>query len=537
MKCLQGIFLLIISVFGLFCNDSYSQSVPKYYQNPILSGFYPDPSICRVGDDYYMVNSSFEWFPAIPIHHSKDLVNWKLIGHGLTNKTQINIHSNVNNSRGIYAPTIRYHSGIFYIISTCVECGGNFYITSKSPTGPWSHPIWLEEAPGIDPSLFWDDDGQCYYIGNENVSENTRRWIGESFIWMQEIDLEKGKLIGERKTLTYGHAINARWTEAPHLYKINGKYLLMVAEGGSSHNHATTVFHSDNLWGPYIADQANPVFTHRHLGKNYPLWAVGHTDLVQTQKGDWWAVLHAKHRVDGYSILARETYLVSVTFQEQTPLFNPEIGILESKNMCPDLPWSPNKLNNTIDNFQSNELNSEWNFLRTPQYKWYSFKEDELVLDVRPKKIERLSNPSFIAKRVTNHEFIAKTTMKFKPKNKHEKAGIVLYRNANSNFQFLKQKDSIVLIKNTIEGKKTIAKIKFKSTRVILKIEAYKPNLATFSFSEDGLKFEQVGESQDLSNLADEIGVRFNGLYIGMYATSSNKLSKNKAYFDWFVYK
>ena len=200
------------------------------FKNPILSGFHPDPSICRVGDEYYMVNSSFEWFPGIPIYKSKDLINWKLIGYGITRPEQMQFADGLQDSRGIYAVTIRHHDGLFYLITTCVQCGGNFYITAKDPAGPWSDPVWLH-SQGIDPSLFWDEDEKYYYVGHGNMSRKSD-WPDKNGAWMQELDTKQGKLVGKRVQLTHGHASNARWTEGPHIYKINGKYMLLVAEGG-----------------------------------------------------------------------------------------------------------------------------------------------------------------------------------------------------------------------------------------------------------------------------------------------------------------
>ena len=205
----------------LFTTTAFSQT---NFQNPILPGYHPDPSICRVGEDYYLVNSTFEWFPGMPIHHSKDLVNWELIGYGIHRPEQLALQKGLGDFMGVFAVTIRYHDGIFYLINTCVQCekGGNFYITATNPAGPWSDPVWLD-APGIDPSLMWDDDGKCYYVGHGNL-KGKQDWPQQQGAWLQELDTDQGKLVGPRKQLTYGHANNAVWTEGPHLYKINGKY-------------------------------------------------------------------------------------------------------------------------------------------------------------------------------------------------------------------------------------------------------------------------------------------------------------------------
>ncbi len=526
---------IFTSLLLIFNGVHYGQNTVDTFQNPILPGFNPDPSICAVGEDFYLVTSSFEWFPGLPIYHSKDLTNWELIGYGLSQENTMTIPKEVNNSRGVYAPTIRYHNGTFYIINTCIECGGNFYITAKNPRGPWSQPVWLD-APGIDPSLFWDDDGSCYYTGNENVGDD-KEWEGQSFIWIQELDLKKKALVGERKKLTYGHAINARWTEGAHLYKINGTYLLMVAEGGTSFHHATTVFYSDSIFGPYEAEQANPVFTHRFLGKDYPIWAVGHTDLVQTGNKDWWAVLHAKKKINGYSIIGRETYLVPVSFEGKRPVFNSGIGILQEKMKRPDLRLHPFKTKANRDAFNDQTLGLEWNFLKSPKTKWHRLSGGKLILDILPGEVDKKELISLIAKRVLDHNFKASTAMEFASKKSNEKAGIILYRSSDSHYQLVKSAHEIQLIKTFGKEKEMVAKIPYNGTTVQLRIEGDGKNKAQFSFSRDGIAFQKIGNPQDLSGLGDETALRFNGLMIGIYATSQGAPSKSKVSFDWFGYE
>ena len=228
---------------------------------------------------------------------------------------------------GIWAPTLRYHNGTFYLITTAHGCGGNFYMTTKNPAGPWSDPVWLKDAPGIDPSLFFDEDGRCYYTGNRWDFKST--WPAQCAVWMQELDLQKRCLVGERKTLAYGHAANAKYAEGPHLYKIEDHYLLLMAEGGSDYNHAVTALTAKSLWGPYVPCTVNPVLTHRHLGKDYPVQSLGHADLAQTPTGHWYAVFLGKRIVEGGLVpLGRETFLCEVSFQNGKPIFNPGIGVI-----------------------------------------------------------------------------------------------------------------------------------------------------------------------------------------------------------------
>ncbi|HHE72603.1 MAG TPA: glycoside hydrolase family 43 protein, partial [Chloroflexi bacterium] len=287
--------------------------MPQTFRNPILSGFYPDPSICRVGDDYYLVNSSFEYFPGLPIFHSRDLVHWRQIGHVLDRPEQLNLDG-VRPSGGLYAPTIRYHAGTFYVTNTLVDGPGpkgNFIVTATDPAGPWSEPVWLDDAPGIDPSLFFDEDGRVWYVGNRHAFEG--HYPGHCEIWLQELDLENMTLVGERYLLWDGALKGAVYAEGPHLYRVNDHYYLMIAEGGTGHDHAVTIARSDSITGPYYPNPRNPILTHRHLGQDYPIVGTGHADLVETQYGEWWMVALAMRPYDGYFYnLGRETFLIPV---------------------------------------------------------------------------------------------------------------------------------------------------------------------------------------------------------------------------------
>lgn len=535
-------FILAVTI----CLNVFAQTPPETFKNPILSGFYPDPSICRVGDTYYMVNSTFEWYPGLPIHRSKDLVNWEKIGHGLHRPDQIAYRDGLKNSNGIFAPSIRYNDGTFYIITTMVGQKGNFIITAKDPAGPWSDPMWIKDAPGIDPSLYWED-GKCYYTGASVIDGTRGEWPGKNGVWMQEIDPDKGVLIGEKKQLTYGHASNARWAEGPHLFKINGEYILLIGEGGTSEFHAVTIFNSKNLWGPYIPNHANPVLTHRHLGFTYPITQTGHADLVQTQNGEWWSVMLAKRPLDGNSILARETFLAKVEIWENESgvsfMYNPGFGLVKEEQERPNLPWTPVPEIKYLDEFDGESLDLEWNFLRTPGTDWYKQENGKMEIELRPESVNDWKNPSFIARRVKDHYFEASTKMTFNSNKENEQAGLVLYRKSSTHYQLLREKDEVVLLKTTAievaaeKGKtEEVARKSFKGDELYLKVVGEGLN-AKFHYGSNENKMKQIGGVQDLSNFGDEIAWGFNGTYVGMYATSNGKKSINKVAFDWFDYK
>lgn len=533
---MRKIFMLFVC---LLMANLFTFADNSTFRNPILSGFHPDPSICRVGDDYYMVNSSFEWFPGIPIYKSKDLVNWKLIGYGVTRPEQMQFADGLQDSRGIYAVTIRYHEGLFYLITTCVQCDGNFYITAKDPAGPWSDPVWLR-SQGIDPSLFWDEDGKCYYVGHGNMSRKSD-WPEKNGAWLQELDTKKGKLVGKRVQLTHGHASNARWTEGPHIYKIDGKYMLLVAEGGTGYHHSVTVFHSDSIWGPYIPDHANPVLTHRHLGKDSKINSVGHADLVQTQKGDWWAVSLGKRKFDGGTYLARETFLTPVEFQKlegmkyKTPIFNPGKGMIQEVCERPDLPWTPVEKQAVRDDFNNDTLTLEWNFLRTPMEKWYDIKDGSMQIKLRPQVADSLVNPSLIARRIEHIDFTASTKVKFSTRKTNEQAGIIVYRSSKGFALFVKEKKDVALYEVTKKGRKEVARMPYTKQEAVMTVTSDGMNLHFF-YGENEKTLADIGAVIPLHVISDEQNNGFNGPYVGMYATSNGKSSKNSAKFDWFDY-
>lgn len=509
----------------------WGQTVPDQFKNPILPGFNPDPSICRVADDYYLVTSSFTWFPGIPIYHSKDLVHWELIGHGLEKPGQIDLTA-VTDKNGIWAPTIRHHDGVFYIISTCNTCGGNFYITAKDPRGPWSNPVWLTDAPGIDPSLFWDDDGKCYYTGNRWDIKTADKWPGQTSIWMQELDLKKQQLIGEPKLLTYGHASNAQYVEGPHLYKINGRYVLLVGEGGTDYNHAVTAHVSASLWGPYTATIVNPVLSHRQLGENYPIQAVGHADLVQTQTGDWWSVVLGKRMVDGKVPLGRETFLCKVDFQDGTPIYNAGHGKVLSRQTRPDLPWSPLS---GVRKEGGPTGNSSWYTIRTAKHAFYEETKSGMILPLMPAVLDSLTHASIVLQKVTDTGFTVSARVNFAASNKGEQAGLVLYRTTNSYYLLCKEKDEVVLYKKFKEAKQVIARLSYRAASVYFEFDVSRLNIS-FRYGSNKAAMKLIGGIQDLTVLSDNEVNRFNGLGIGFYASSNGRKSNRKAFFEDYRY-
>ena len=304
IKQVLGWILIIFSLILVSLNNSSAQN-NKMFNNPILAGFYPDPSICRVGNDYYLVNSTFSYFPGIPFFQSRDMVNWKQIGSVMDRPEKYDLNGR-GVSEGLFAPAIRYHNGVFYVTCTYVGGGGNFVVTSKNPAGPWSDPVWIPQVNGIDPSMFFDDDGKAYIIYNSIPPDNKSLYNGHRTIRMYEFDIGTLKVTGKEYVLVNGGTDISKkpvWIEGPHIFKKDGYYYLIAAEGGTGENHSEVVFRSKEVNGPYVPYEKNPILTQRQLSpaRKFPITCTGHADFVQTESGRWWAVFLGCRPYEPYS--------------------------------------------------------------------------------------------------------------------------------------------------------------------------------------------------------------------------------------------
>ena len=363
----------------------------KKLKNPIIPGYYPDPTICRVGDDFYLACSSFEMSPGIPIFHSKDLAHWKQIGNAMTMENGFHMEKNTLVG-GVMAPTLRYHNGLFYIINTNFSDKGNYIITAEDPAGPWSEPHWLTDVPGIDASIFFDNDGQAYIMGTGDVWDNGTG-VKERGIWLAKYDMEKFCMAGEPVTIFNSALRVGSAPEAPHLYHIGDYYYLMIAEGGTEHYHAVMIARSKEIFGFYEGNPANPVMTHRHMGFTSPIINVGHADFVDLPDGSWYAVMLASRLIDKeYKNLGRETFICPVVWEREWPLFSPETGKIEWEYDAPaSLPWTIEETKKTTYDFDTEELEPEWVCLGTPYEKFYSIQDSKLSIRcIRQKLVDDL---------------------------------------------------------------------------------------------------------------------------------------------------
>lgn len=490
------------------------------FTNPVIEGFSPDPSVCRVDDDYYLITSTFGYFPGVPIYHSKDLVNWQQIGNVLDRKEQINL-SNTNRSQGIFAPTIRYHDGIFYVITTNVTNGGNFYVTSTDPAGPWSKPHFIDNAPGIDPSFFFDDNGKCYYVGTRPNAKGVK-YDGDWEVWLQEFDLKTNQLVGLNTKIWKGALRDAVWPEAPHIYKKGGYYYLMIAEGGTSYNHAITIARSKNINGPYIGNKNNPILTHRHLGKDFPVQNVGHGDLIEIVDGQWFIVCLASRMYDGYDDLGRETFLAKVEWEDGWPVINPGRGRLleEQEHTLPLVPV-PKK-----DYFKLSESHHEYLYLNNPKEKNYDRKSRTGWLRLHPSKhtLSDTESPSYLGVRQKSIDFRLSTHLEEHLKN-DEEAGLAIIQSEKYFIRLaILKKDNKreVQMITTIDGEETIVgRHSLTSQKIVLSIEGSGHQIDAI-LEENGKKIK-IAEGIDIRYFSTVVAGGFVGCTMGVYAITTSE--------------
>ena len=506
--------------------------------NPILSGFYPDPSICAVGEDFYLVSSTFAYFPGVPIFHSTDLAHLEQIGNILDRPSQLPL-AGCEHSQGIFAPTIRYHEGTFYMITTNVSYGGNFLVTAENPAGPWSEPHYIENAPGIDPSLFFDTDGTCYYVGTRPNTEGVR-YNGDWEVWTQELDLKTMKLVGDSHKIWKGALKNVIWPEGPHLYKKDGYYYLMIAEGGTGPDHCISVARSKDIFAEFEGNPKNPIITHRHLGKDYPIIYVGHGDLVEDCNGNWYVVMLASRPCEGYTNMGRETFLAKVEWEDGWPIINRGVGKLEdtveiSLPKMQMIPKSP------IYSFAQDKLDMAFLTLRNPDSDMYELDQNKGVLKLALKNVtlKEQASPAYVALRQRHQDYQAGVQMRFTPGNEQECAGIAVMQSNEYHIRFEKylegEQESVRVI-SCVGGKDdVIASCKVPKGDMILKIVACGQK-ADFCYQVCGEQV-MVACNVDIHFLSTEVAGGFVGCTIGMYASSNGTKSDNYAEYGWMFYE
>ncbi len=410
------------------------------YLNPVLAGFYPDPSVTRAGDTYYLVTSTFSYFPGIPVMESKDLVSWTQIGNVIDRPGMLDFDG-LGLSRGVFAPTIEFHDGMFYVANTCVDCGGNFIVTATDPAGPWSDPIWTPEVGGIDPSLFFDEDGKVWMMNNDEP-EGGSTYDGHRAIWIREVDPQTFESISEPVMIIDGGVRpedKPIWIEGPHIYKVGDWYCLSAAEGGTAVDHSQVVLRAKSVTGPYTPYEGNPVLTQRDLPEDRPdpITSVGHADLVQDADGQWWATFLGVRPYEGdFYNTGRETFLMPVEWTDGWPI------ITEAQETVPyrvgqkpaSLDTEPAAIplagNFSVrEDFDAEALPPHWMTLRVPQSQWWDMTDGSLLIEARPVALGAGLQPSVLARRQQHQSAEATTAVRFNPASPAAEAGLTVLQN------------------------------------------------------------------------------------------------------------
>ena len=512
------------------------------YTNPVIPGFRSDPSICRAGDDFFLVNTSFEFFPGLPIFHSRDLVNWRQIGHVLDRPSQLDMADVRIPSGGIYGSTIRHHQGRFYVVTSVLTTGParHCLVSTEDPFGDWSEPVWIDASgdPGrlleqaIDPSLFIDDEGRFYLT----ISLHAKPVV---YLIQSEIDPRTGALLAPPRELWRGTGMLG--TEGPHTYKIHGWYYLMAAEGGTEYGHTEVLARGDSPWGPWEPCPHNPILTNRSTG--LPIQGVGHADLVDAPDGSWWIVFHGFRPLGyhGAHTLGRETCLASVHWNKDGW---PEVAnggrikpVMEAEFFTTPTPWPPEPVR---DEFDTLKLRDCWNFIRNPIEGTWSLTERPgwLTLRGNANDLDSCHSPVWVGRRQCAHVSMIETLLEFSPRLDGEEAGLSVYQNYTHHYEIaLRRTDgrNQVIVRRRIGSLQKIEHtLDWKEERVRLRIAADKKNYAFACAPAQG-DWSDLGQGE-CRYLSTEVGGLFTGVYFALYATGPGSGSTTPAHFDYVDY-
>lgn len=522
----------VTATFDWFAYETTEAEAPLpagQYRNPVIPGFHPDPSIVRVGRDFYAVNSTFSWFPGLPILHSTDLVNWRIIGNAIDRPGQLDF-SGLGTNRGLFAPAITHHDGRFWIVNTCIECGGNFVITAENAAGPWSDPVWLDFG-GIDPSLYFEADGTAWIVYND-APPGEPEYEGHRALWLQQFDPVAMKVLPKRTLLVdkgVDPATKPIWAEGPHIYKVGAWYYLLTAEGGTADQHSQTIYRSRALQGPYVPGPMNPILTQRDLPADRPdrIEATGHADLVQLDDGSWWGVFLATRPFAGQStLMGRETFLLPLTWQDGWPRFLDKGAAVPLQRAAPKLPASPpSQWAQWREEFLS-PLSEEWIGLRTPgPVPQWQVTDGALHMAAGSAPAGSLGRPAFVGRRLRDHKAEFTTRLAFTPERRGDFAGLLAFMDESHFLAAGKEQGRMVVRLRTSAQQGTSGEIVAETpletqAPLELKLALNGGTAAVFYRAEGSNVWQQVGGSINVEPLASVHAGLFTGLVVGPYAFS-----------------
>lgn len=529
---------------------------PITIKNPILAGFYPDPSILKVEKDYYLINSTFSYFPGIPVFHSRDLKNWKQIGHVIDRPGQMDFLGE-RMTRGLFAPAISFYKGLYYVTCTDIDHDGNFVVTASKPEGPWSQPVKLPEVRGIDPSLYFDEEsGKAYIVYNSDAPDNKPMYSGHRTLRMYEFDYKNLRVTGEQQILVNGGVDISQkpvWIEGPHILKRNGWYYLYAAEGGTSVNHSEVVLRSRDVWGPYVAFEHNPILTQRHLDENRPrpITSAGHAQFVEGPDGKTYVVFLAVRPYEGdYYNTGRETFLAPVKWENDWPIVDlggeeipysfevdfPEVKQKKAKAQTGKFVYTTQ--------FRK-KLEPELVFMRSYDESMYDLSRKKgLSLSLRPETISGFGLPAFIGKRQQHLYGSAETKLDFVPTSEKEHAGLVVFQNENHHYSMVKTlRDGkfLLVLFQASENKDSLvelASVALSGQHQPLKLKiTAKADVYNFEYAEGESDYRLLLGKVDAKFLSTKVAGGFIGCMYGLYASSNGDASNNKAFFKYLTYE
>ncbi|WP_264392470.1 glycoside hydrolase family 43 protein [Porphyrobacter sp. ULC335] len=523
----------VVASFDYLAYESAANeaAIPEgQYRNPVIPGFHPDPSIVRVGRDFYAVTSTFSWFPGLPILHSTDLVNWRIIGNAIDRPTQLDF-SGLGTNRGLFAPAITHHDGRFWIVNTCIECGGNFVITADNPGGPWSDPVWLEFG-GIDPSLHFEPDGSAWIVYND-APPGEPKYEGHRALWLQQFDQVAMTMLPRRTLLVDGGvdpSTKPIWAEGPHIYKVGEWYYLLAAEGGTADQHSQTIYRSRSLTGPYQPGPFNPILTQRDLPAGRPdrVEATGHADLVQLDDGSWWGVFLAARPFAGQStLMGRETFLLPLEWKDGWPRFLDRGEAVPLVRAKPDLPASAaSAWAGWREEFHA-PLSEEWIGLRTPgaSPQW-AVEDGALKLVAGPAAAGSFGKPAFVGRRLRHHAAEFTTRIAFAPERGGDFAGLLAFMDETHFLAAGKERGRLVVRLRTSAEQGTSGAIMAEAPlptddpiELKLALDGGSARVFWRAAGEEGA-WQPVGGAINVEPLASVHAGLFTGLVVGPYAFS-----------------
>lgn len=512
--------IITMAFAALACCSQAFSACDKAHAHPLIPGYHPDPSVCRVGNDYYIVNSSFQYFPGVPIFKSSDMKHWEQIGNVLDRENQLPLKG-ASSWLGIYAPTIRYNDGTFYMITTNVGNGGNFMVTASSPEGPWSDPIWLQQQ-GIDPSLYFEN-GKCYMVSNP---DNT--------ITLCEIDPSTGKQLTESRGIWQG--TGGRYPEGPHIYKKGEYYYLLISEGGTEIAHSLTIARSRNIYGPYESCPRNPIFTHCCMAaQDSQVQGTGHGDLVEDTNGQWWMTFLAFRFYNGsYHHLGRETFLVPVEWDDQGwPVVNhgkPLQAVTKDTDFA-SLPQA-SIANSAAKGFKT--MGPEWVFIQNPDSTKYEHRGKTLRLHGSKSTLTDNDRPTFMGRRQQHADMTVSVGIDATLLKPGDEAGLTAYQIHDGHCELFVGRATDGRLYATVRYRmKTLEKTEetlwLDSPKQQLVLRAT-PEAYEFLCGKDAKSLKPLGSIAPQLMSTEVVG-GFTGILLGIYATGTG--SADFQYFDY----